>query len=97
MAETMTDRERFPNYFIEEDIDRRKCTRVVPMKVLVIGMLRTGTLSMQTALEDLGYKTTHHMQKVFQNPGSECVMWKEGKILNVPPKRKHVLNKLCSS
>lgn len=44
MAETLTDRERFPDYFIEEDIDRRKCTRVVPMKVLVIGMLRTGTL-----------------------------------------------------
>lgn len=40
----MTDQERFPDYFVEEDIDRRKCTRVVPMKVLVIGMLRTGTL-----------------------------------------------------
>lgn len=44
MDKTMTDRERFPDYFVEEDIDRRKCTRVVPMKVLVIGMLRTGTL-----------------------------------------------------
>ncbi|KAL8846063.1 MAG: hypothetical protein Q9221_008825 [Calogaya cf. arnoldii] len=77
MAEGMTDRERFPDYFIEEDVDRRKCTRVVPMKVLVIGMLRTGTLSMQAALEDLGYKSTHHMHKVFQNPGSECSMWKE--------------------
>ncbi|KAL8767935.1 MAG: hypothetical protein Q9209_005723 [Squamulea sp. 1 TL-2023] len=40
----MTDRELFPDYFIEENIDRRKCSRVVPMKVLVIGMLRTGTL-----------------------------------------------------
>ncbi|KAL8672060.1 MAG: hypothetical protein Q9168_003455 [Polycauliona sp. 1 TL-2023] len=77
MAKTMTDRERFPDYFVEEDIDRRKCTRVVPMKVLVIGMLRTGTLSMQSALEELGYKSTHHMHKVFQNPGSECVMWRE--------------------
>ncbi|KAL8855669.1 MAG: hypothetical protein Q9178_007680 [Gyalolechia marmorata] len=73
----MTDRERFPNYFVEENIDRRKCTRVVPMKVLVIGMLRTGTLSMQAALEELGYHSTHHMQHVFQNPGSECIMWKE--------------------
>ncbi|KAL8727573.1 MAG: hypothetical protein Q9166_005979 [cf. Caloplaca sp. 2 TL-2023] len=73
----MTDRERFPDYFVEKDIDRRQCTRVVPMKVLVIGMLRTGTLSMQAALEELGYKSTHHMHHVFQNPGSECVMWKE--------------------
>lgn len=41
----MSDRERFPAYFVEQNIDRRKCERVVPMKVLVIGMLRTGTLS----------------------------------------------------
>ncbi|KAL8921181.1 MAG: hypothetical protein Q9172_004143 [Xanthocarpia lactea] len=75
MAKTMTDRERFPNFFVEENIDRRKCTRVVPMKVLVIGMLRT---AMQAALEELGYNSTHHMQRVFQNPGSECIMWKEG-------------------
>ncbi|KAL8798118.1 MAG: hypothetical protein Q9182_006945 [Xanthomendoza sp. 2 TL-2023] len=45
MAVTMTDRERFPDYFVERNIDRRQCHRVVPMKVLVIGMLRTGTLS----------------------------------------------------
>lgn len=34
---------------------------------------------MQAALEELGYKSTHHMHKVFQNPGSECIMWREGK------------------
>lgn len=26
------------------DIDRSKCRRIVPMKVLVLGMCRTGTL-----------------------------------------------------
>ena len=45
MTEKMTDRERFPRYFVEKNIDRRQCERTVPMKVLVIGMLRTGTLS----------------------------------------------------
>ncbi|KAL9594689.1 MAG: hypothetical protein Q9219_006889 [cf. Caloplaca sp. 3 TL-2023] len=76
MAETMTDRERFPYYFVELDIDRRKCERVVPMKVLVIGMLRTGTMTMQVALEELGLGPCHHMHYCFQNP-MECDMWKE--------------------
>lgn len=76
MAKKLSSRERFPRYFIEQDIDRRKCERVVPMKVLVIGMLRTGTLSMQAALEDLGFGPCHHMHFCFQNP-MECDMWKE--------------------
>ena len=50
ISRRMTDQERFPRYFIDLDIDRRKCERTVPMKVLVIGMLRTGTLSNQIPL-----------------------------------------------
>lgn len=36
--------ERFPEMFApNRHIDRRKCERTVPMKVLVLGMCRTGT------------------------------------------------------
>lgn len=39
-----TDQERFPEMFvINRKVDRRQCARVVPMKVLVLGMCRTGT------------------------------------------------------
>ena len=35
-------------------------TRTVPMQVLSLGMPRTGTVSMQAALETLGCKPTYH-------------------------------------
>ena len=38
-----SERERFPELFVESNIDRRKCERVVPMKVLVLGFMRTGS------------------------------------------------------
>ncbi|KAJ7907538.1 P-loop containing nucleoside triphosphate hydrolase protein [Mycena leptocephala] len=57
-------------------INRRGASRTVPMKVLVLGFCRTGTLSMKTALEILGFKDTHHMTSVFQNP-LEVEMWTE--------------------
>lgn len=34
-----SNRERF-----QAHVDRRTCTRVVPMRVLVLGMMRTGTM-----------------------------------------------------
>ena len=43
MSGTISDRERFPELFVEGTIDRRKYKRVVPMKVLACGMFRTGT------------------------------------------------------
>lgn len=47
----VTDQERFPEMFaINRKIDRRQCTRVVPMRVLVLGMCRTGTACMYTHL-----------------------------------------------
>ncbi|KAJ7154064.1 P-loop containing nucleoside triphosphate hydrolase protein [Mycena filopes] len=57
-------------------VDRRGAERTVPMKVLVLGFCRTGTASMRTALEMLGYKDTHHMHAVLQNP-PEVDMWNE--------------------
>ncbi|KAJ7154062.1 P-loop containing nucleoside triphosphate hydrolase protein [Mycena filopes] len=57
-------------------VDRRGAKRTVPMKVLVLGFCRTGTASMRTALETLGYKDTHHMQAVLRNP-PEVDMWNE--------------------
>lgn len=43
MSQALSDRERFPELFIEGTIDRRNYRHVVPTKVLVCGMFRTGT------------------------------------------------------
>lgn len=42
-------------------MDRRLCTRIVPMKVLVLGLGRTGTNSIRQALKVLGSNETYHM------------------------------------
>jgi hypothetical protein len=39
----MTDKERFPEIFATNHVNRRGAKRVVPMKVLVLGIGRTGT------------------------------------------------------
>ncbi|KAJ7199080.1 P-loop containing nucleoside triphosphate hydrolase protein [Mycena rebaudengoi] len=54
----------------------RGTTRIVPMKVLVLGYPRTGTASMSEALEVLGYKDAHHMLRGLSNP-LEVEMWRE--------------------
>ncbi|KAJ7485575.1 P-loop containing nucleoside triphosphate hydrolase protein [Mycena latifolia] len=54
--------------------DRRGASRTVPMKVLVLGFFRTGTKSMQVALETLGYHKTHHGGSPIYNP-VERDMW----------------------
>ncbi|KAG9235855.1 P-loop containing nucleoside triphosphate hydrolase protein [Amylocarpus encephaloides] len=41
--------------------------RTRPMKIMVLGLCRTGTMSMKTALESLGYNT-YHMVTVFKYP-----------------------------
>ena len=45
----MTEEERFPDLFVNTNIDRRICRRVVPLKVIVLGMPRTGTQCMYNA------------------------------------------------
>ncbi|KAK0115675.1 hypothetical protein ONS95_000057 [Cadophora gregata] len=41
--------------------------RTVPMEVLVLGLCRTGTMSMRIALEKLGYENVYHFSSVFEH------------------------------
>ncbi|KJX97675.1 hypothetical protein TI39_contig473g00004 [Zymoseptoria brevis] len=66
---------RHPHIFKDLDIDRRKCRRVVPMKVLCLSMGRTGTASMKAALEILGYPTSHGFD-MHENP-NDADLWME--------------------
>ncbi|KAF2161926.1 hypothetical protein M409DRAFT_69449 [Zasmidium cellare ATCC 36951] len=59
----------------DQNIDRRKCTRQVPMEVLCFGLPRTGTQSMQEALTILGYPT-YHFSSIFRNC-RDGEMWKD--------------------
>lgn len=56
-------------------IDKDERTRKKPMRVLVLGMCRTGTTSISTALRKLGY-TPHQMREVLINP-KELLLWHE--------------------
>jgi hypothetical protein len=42
----------------------------MPLKIVGSGLGRTGTKSMQTALNMLGFGPCHHMVEVFRDPGS---------------------------
>ncbi|TVY82196.1 hypothetical protein LSUE1_G002217 [Lachnellula suecica] len=59
------------------DVDRRKCERVVPMKVLVFGKSRTGTLSIRHALKMLGYNDVYHMESIVKDNPRDEDMWVE--------------------
>ncbi|RYP90043.1 hypothetical protein DL770_003823 [Monosporascus sp. CRB-9-2] len=59
----------------DTDIDRRKCKRTVPMKVLILGLGRTGTASMRAAMQQLGYVDTYHMMSCsIENP-PDALFW----------------------
>ncbi|ORY62132.1 P-loop containing nucleoside triphosphate hydrolase protein [Pseudomassariella vexata] len=59
----------------DTDIDRRQCTRTVPMKVLLLGVGRTGTASMRAAMQQLGYVDTYHMMSCsIENP-PDALLW----------------------
>ncbi|RFU27976.1 hypothetical protein B7463_g8363, partial [Scytalidium lignicola] len=61
----------------DTDIDRRQCRRVVPMKVLILGLGRTGTSSMREAMKELGYMDTYHMMSVsIENP-PDALLWQD--------------------
>ncbi|KAK5698258.1 hypothetical protein LTR97_007219 [Elasticomyces elasticus] len=78
MASTTTPksvREQQPALFRFTHVDRRTCQRVVPMQVLSLGFSRTGTSSMQLALEMLGYPTYHMTSMVRNIPDAD--MWIE--------------------
>ncbi|CAD6593062.1 MAG: hypothetical protein ASARMPRED_007001 [Alectoria sarmentosa] len=52
----------------------RRKARVAPMQVLSLGMPRTGTVTMQVALETLGCKPTYHGYTPLQHI-DECAKW----------------------
>lgn len=78
MAESKTSRERFPELYVpsSELVDPRTRTRTVPMRVICVGMPRTGTASLRTALDQLGYDKCYHMLSTISNP-LDVDMWLE--------------------
>jgi len=65
----------FTNY--ETEINRRECRRVVPMKVLALGLGRTGTASLRTALVELGFSDCYHMMSASVENPPDCLMWSD--------------------
>lgn len=51
--------------------------RKVPMEVLVLGLCRTGTMSIRAALKDLGYQDTYHMKSAIAENIADCELWKK--------------------
>lgn len=69
------ERQKFPELFRSTAmIDRSQATRVVPMKVLVFGLMRTGTASIRQALFELGLCDVYHMLSCIQNQ-DDCQWW----------------------
>ncbi|MCJ1271065.1 hypothetical protein MMC22_010964, partial [Lobaria immixta] len=76
MSREMTLQEKHPELYLpEQNINRRTCERVVPMEALNLSMCRTGTQSMQFALNLLGIPCYHSML-MFSNT-LDCKMWDE--------------------
>ena len=77
---TQVDFDRIGNYARmynkDQNIDRHKCKRAVPMEVICPGYSRTGTLSMQQALSILGYPNPYHFSSFYDN-AQDCDMWLE--------------------
>ncbi|KAA8573173.1 hypothetical protein EYC84_003682 [Monilinia fructicola] len=47
------------------------------MKVLILGLGRTGTASMRAAMRELGYVDTYHMMSAsIENP-PDCLLWRD--------------------
>lgn len=61
----------------QTDIDRRHCTRTVPLRVLCLGLSRTGTVSLRQALVQLGYKDCYHFASTLQENPRDAEMWIE--------------------
>lgn len=60
----------------DANINRRGAKRVVPMKVLSLGLPRTGTISMREAYSILGYENPYHYANIFANV-QDADMWNE--------------------
>ena len=59
----------------QTDINRRVCKRQVPMRVLALGLGRTGTASLRAALNILGYNDTYHMMCASVENPPDCLCW----------------------
>jgi hypothetical protein len=59
------------------DIDRRNSTRTVPLRVLCLGLSRTGTVSLRQALIRLGYKDCYHIASTLQENPRDTELWLE--------------------
>ncbi|GES59701.1 NAD dependent epimerase/dehydratase [Aspergillus terreus] len=64
------------NYQIT-DIHREKCSRVVPMRVLALGLCKTGTESLMEALRILGYNEAYHGWVALLNNPRDYAMWQK--------------------
>ncbi|XMA15340.1 hypothetical protein WAI453_008131 [Rhynchosporium graminicola] len=74
-GQTASTSRSFALYADGTDIDRESCDRVVPMKVLALGLCRTGTLSLRSALKGLGYIDTYHMRSASTETPRDNEMW----------------------
>lgn len=61
----------------DTDINRRECRRVVPMRVLALGLGRTGTASLRSALQELGFRDCYHMMSASVENPPDCLMWSD--------------------
>ncbi|EEH39085.1 hypothetical protein PAAG_01547 [Paracoccidioides lutzii Pb01] len=62
-------------------IDKEQSKRQRPMKVIVAGLCRTGTMSMNMALRELGFKTCHLTEQM-DDPKRYFTLWTEAMNCN---------------
>jgi hypothetical protein len=65
-----------PPYTREIDLIDAPLNRELPMKILCLGWSRTGTLSLMSALTQLGYRP-YHMAMAYPNAFVEFPAWAE--------------------
>lgn len=61
----------------QTSINRRHATRTVPLRLLCLGLSRTGTVSLRQALVRLGYTETYHFASVLQENPLDALLWTE--------------------
>ncbi|CZR65117.1 uncharacterized protein PAC_15017 [Phialocephala subalpina] len=57
------------------NIDRSNATRTVPMKLLVLGLSRTGTSSLRQAFFDLSIFDVYHFTSIVNENPTDCKLW----------------------
>ncbi|KAG6988577.1 hypothetical protein G7Y79_00070g096760 [Physcia stellaris] len=76
MPRSITLAERHPELFAQDQyIDPRSQKRLIPMEVLCLGYMRTGTASMQSAFNILGIPCSHSFSLFYHI--RDCAMWNQ--------------------